>query len=280
MNLKSTLTFFTIIMATFLLMNNSNGPGEEQDADRTGSPLSSGACNVAGCHDDGVFNPSVSIELLKDNLPVDKYQPGETYDMKVTITASQGTPSGYGFQAVALSSNDESAGAWSDIPAGMHSITLSNNRTYVEHTTPNTNNNTFECKWTAPQAGTGEVTFYTAGNAVNLDNDVTGDGAKTAQITFTEEDPNSIKTEHQFFNFTIFPNPVQDVLNIEIGSRNSGEFDLQITDINGKIVDMERIQLNEGQNEKKFNVNNLPIGFYLIHLRHDEEFVAQKMLKI
>ena len=133
MNSKSTLTFITILATTFLLMNNANGPGEEQDADRTGSPLSSGACNVAGCHDDGVFNPSVSIELLKDNVAVDKYQPGEIYDMKVTIVANQGDPAAFGFQAVALSSDDQSAGNWSDIPAGMHSITLSNNRTYVEH---------------------------------------------------------------------------------------------------------------------------------------------------
>ena len=124
------------------------------------------------------------------------------------------------------------------------------------------------------------MTFYSAGNAVNLDNDVTGDGAIATQLTLTEEDPNSINTTQQILDFDIFPNPVLEVLNIEIGSRQSGTFDLQIIDVNGKVVQVERIELQEGLNLKKFNVNKLPIGFYLIHLLNDKKFVTQKMLKI
>ncbi len=280
MKLKTTLAIFTLLAITFLLMNNAAGPGLEQDEDRTGSPLSSGACDIDGCHDDGVFNPSVTIELLKDNMAVDKYQPGESYNMKVTITASQGLPSAYGFQAVALSESNEDAGAWGAIPAGMHSITLPNNRTYVEHSMPNETSNSFECEWIAPQAGFGDVTFYTAGNAVNLDTESSGDGAATRQLTVSEEDPDGIKSAQQLLNFTIFPNPVAEVLNFKIGSRYSGELDLQITDTQGKIVQVEHFELIEGQNDKNINVSNLSKGLYLIHLMNEHEFTTQTMLKM
>ena len=166
MKLKTTLTFFSLLTITFLLMNNAAGPGEVQGKDRTGSPLSEGACNV--CHNDGAFNPAVSVELLKDNQPVDKYQPGETYNLKVTISPGQGDPPAFGFQAVALSgSNNDNAGSWGTPPTGIQTVTV-DNRDYVEHSTPSSSNNSFEVEWTAPQAGTGEVRIYAAGNAVNL----------------------------------------------------------------------------------------------------------------
>ncbi len=281
MKLKSTLTFFTLLAMTFLLMNNADGPGSVQDEDRTGSPLSSGACNVDGCHDDGVFNPSVSIELLKDNIAVDKYIPGETYNMKVTITASQGTPEAYGFQAVALKdANDGAAGTWGSIPAGMQSIMLTNARTYVEHSEPNTSSNSFECEWIAPQSGTGDVTFYAAGNAVNDDNDSSGDGAQAAQLSITEENPDGAKEVQLLSGFTIFPNPVQEVLNFKISSRYAGEFDLRVVDVNGKVKQGQRFELIEGQNNKEVNVSNLTNGLYLIYLIDGQKIASQTMLKM
>ncbi len=280
MKLKTTLTIFALLTISFLLINNAAGPGFVQDEDRTGSPLSSGACDTDGCHVDGAFDPSVSIELLKDNMAVDKYQPGESYSMKVTITASQGLPSAYGFQAVALSGSNENTGAWGAIPAGMQELTLANNRTYVEHSVPNSVTNFFECEWTAPQAGTGDVTFYAAGNAVDLSNDETGDGAMATALTLTEEEPDGVKSAQQLLTFTIFPNPVVEILNFKIGSRHSGIFDLQITDTQGKIVQMERLVLIEGQNEKNINVSNLPNGLYLIHLAGEKESATQTMLKM
>ncbi len=281
MKIKSTLTLFTLLATTFLLINSSSGPGSVQDMDRTGSPLSSGACNVTGCHDAGTFNPSVAIELLKNNQAVSQYQPGESYDMKVTITAGQGTPAAYGFQAVALTgTNNDNTGSWGSPPAGMQSITISNGRTYVEHSTPNSGSNSFMVEWTAPQAGTGDVTFYAAGNAVNLDNDRTGDGAKTIQVTLTEEDPNNTSTTEQLSDLSIFPNPVQDVLIIKINSRVSGKYDLRITDVNGKTIQLDRLELNEGQNEKNINVGDLAKGLYLLHLVGEKEVATQTLLKM
>ncbi|MFT5765606.1 MAG: hypothetical protein ACI8X3_003043, partial [Saprospiraceae bacterium] len=212
---------------------------------------------------------------------VSQYQPGETYDMKVTIAASSGTPGGYGFQAVALSSTgDANAGSWGTPPPGMQSLTLSNNRSYVEHSFPNTTNNFFQVEWTAPQTGTGEVTIYAAGNAVNTNSNSTGDAAMVSQKVIQEEIENSTFEQGILSNFAIFPNPVQEDLNFKISSRNSETFELKVIDINGKIVQAQQLELNEGQNERSINVGNLDKGLYLIQLIHGQDIAIQTILKM
>jgi hypothetical protein len=150
----------------------------------------------------------------------------------------------------------------------------------VEHSTPQTSGNSFEVEWTAPLAGTGDVKFYAGGNAVNLNTESTGDGAKTAQLTVTEEIPNSVKNELQLSGFAIFPNPVQEVLHFNINSRYSGLFDLQITDVNGKMVQVQKLELHEGQNNSEVNVKNLENGLYLINLNDGKNIAIQTMLKM
>ena len=129
-------------------------------------------------------------------------------------------------------------------------------------------------------SGTGDVTFYAAGNAVNLDTESGGDVAMSTQLKIEEEDPDRVESRLHLLNLTIFPNPVDEVLNFKIGSRYSGNFEMYITDAQGKIVKAESIELIEGQNDKNINVNNLPNGLYLIHLYNENEFTTQTMLKM
>ena len=280
MKSKFTLVFFALLATAFLLVNNAAGPGNIQDKDRTGSPLSEGSCSAPGCHSGGGFAPDVTIELLKDGAAVDLYQPGTSYDLKVTITASTGTPSGYGFQAVALDVNNDDSGAWGTPPAGVQSLTLSNNRSYVEHSSTQAGDNFFEVEWTAPQAGTGDVTFYAAGNAVNANNTSTGDAAGISNLVVAEEGPDGINDGVNLSDFTIFPNPVDDVLNFEITSRNSGDFEIQITDIHGKVVYGQNIELIQGQNKRNINVSNLGNGLYMLHLIQGQDIAVQPVLKM
>ena len=108
----------------------------------------------------------------------------------------------------------------------------------------------------------------------------TGDGAAPAQISLAEEDPNSISSNKLIADFTIFPNPVQEVLNLKIASRYAGAFDLQILNAQGKRVQAEQINLIEGQNATSISVNDLPAGLYLISLSNDQNVITQSMLKM
>jgi hypothetical protein len=73
------------------------------NADNTGAPGSSqtcGSCHTGGSY--GTVTASIQIFAAGTNTPVSAYVGGTTYDMKVTITASSGTPVGYGFQMTCL----------------------------------------------------------------------------------------------------------------------------------------------------------------------------------
>lgn len=280
MKLKTTLTFFSLLVLALFLMNNVNGPGNAQGMDFTGSPISSGSCNNLGCHSGGTFNPAVTIQVMKDAEVVDEYMPGETYDVRVTITAGNGTPSAYGFQAVALNSSNANAGEWGDPPAGINKLTLANSRTYIEHSTPNTTSNSFEVEWTAPAADAGDVTFYAAGNAVDGSSTSLGDQSNTTQLTIAEGEPVSVRVEPTLSGLSLFPNPAIDEVNVKVSSRTGGVFGLKIIDANGRTVQTHQLDLDAGPNDYSLNVGDFTNGLYLIQLSDGNEMVTQTLLKM
>lgn len=279
MKIKSTLTLFALLTISFFLLNNSGGPASVQGQDRTGSPLSPGACNTAGCHDGGTFDPTVTIELLRNNVPVAGYEPGESHTLQVSITAGEGTPAGYGFQAVALNTNDENAGNFGFPSGGQQLVIFANNVEYMEHSTPSTNN-TFSMSWTAPQMGAGDVTIYAAGNATNGDGMISGDGAMATSLTFTEGLILSTEDVGQLLDVSVFPNPAQEILNVKINSRASGSADLKISDVAGKTIHAEQFDILQGENVKQVDIGDLNNGMYFISLSSDSETITETIVKI
>lgn len=267
-------TFFAIIF-----WSNSSGAGLAQGIDRTGSPVGSGSC--ATCHAGGNFSPTISAQLLKDNVPISQYEPGEDYTYRLTINASSGSPAGYGFQTVALQgSNNANAGVWDSPPTGTRITTL-NNRQYFEHSST-LNNNTIEIKWEAPAAGTGPVRFYAAGNAINNNGSTGGDSPTmlASPLTITEQSTSSVfATKLLPAELKAYPNPVADQLNLNIQIKESGRYFLSILDLTGKEIQKETVQLINGENIESLNVNSLAAGHYAVRLSDGERVATTKIVK-
>jgi hypothetical protein len=185
-NLKKSIAFIAIIAAVPFLMGSENGVAEDQNKDRTGAPGSSSPCSQNNCHDDGQFNPTLSIQVLEmgTELSVSSYIPEVTYEMRFTVTAGTGTPECYGFQATALLQDNANAGTFSN-PGNLVQLESVSGRHIVEHSEPNPNN-TFMVDWEAPQAGSGAVTIYASSIACNLSDTDGGDGYDGHQITIEE----------------------------------------------------------------------------------------------
>lgn len=272
-------TLFAAAFCAVLFLNNSGGAGAAQQADFTGSPLSSGICSE--CHGGGSFAPTVAAQLLKNNAVVTQYEPGEDYTFRLTITATNGTPSRYGFQAVALrSANNANAGAWDSAPAGTRLTTIAN-RQYFEHSSPRATSS-FDIKWEAPAAGTGAVSFYAVGNAVNGNGGTSGDAAAAlAQALVVSERATSsafeVKELAAFIN--AYPNPVGEQLNLTIELQESGRYFLSIFDTNGKEIQRKTVQLLSGKNQETLNVENLAAGHYAVRLSDGERVKTQQIVK-
>ncbi|NUQ26787.1 MAG: T9SS type A sorting domain-containing protein [Saprospiraceae bacterium] len=276
--MKFVYTLFIAVLAGFLLLNNAAGPGLVQGEDRTGSPLSSGSCGQAGCHSQGSFSPSISVELLDEGNPVTQYEPGESYDLKVTVTAGTGTPPRYGFQAVALTgAGNTGAGTFGSAPAGFRTIDI-NNRTYAEHASPRTNN-TFTIEWTAPD--TGEVRFYAAGIAANANGSNNGDGAATlgSPLVITRASVSAFTPGALLRRLAIAPNPVENILTLRAHSDQSGEYLLRIASLGGQVLHQSRLDFQSGENMHTVDVNRLPAGVYVLQITDGDKVSSTKFLK-
>lgn len=176
------LYFTAVAIIAFFFIVQSSTNVTSSRGDRTGSPLSMGSC--ASCHNSGGFSPTIEIQLL-DNQgnPVTEYIPEETYTVNVVL--QENSAPGFGFQATALLSDNSQAGELNAVSTNVSEAMLNNVR-YVEHPSPS-GTGVFEMTWTAPPSGSGDVTFYSGGNAVDLQNGSLGDNGVTATpVTISE----------------------------------------------------------------------------------------------
>lgn len=281
MKIKSTLTVIGLFLIALFLMNNSGGPANVQGQDRTGSPLSTGACGTAGCHDAGAFAPSVSVEVLTGGEAISGYEPGASYQIKVTIDAASGTPASYGFQTVVLDSNNENAGSWNFPNGGQQLIAFASGVEYMEHSTPSTSNTITTTLWDAPAAGAGDVTVYVGAIAANDNGTSGGDGGAITSIVLSEGfmivDSDDLEEPT---GFSVFPNPTQDFIYAKINSQSFGNAQLRILDVTGKVMHTEAFEIQQGENLQQVNTGNLKNGLYLIHLIHEGETITKTFVKI
>lgn len=213
-----TLLFFSTALY-FLFTSSSNGRATAANAGNTGAPGESQLCG--NCHNGGAFGPvTVSIQVFQagTTTPAPGYFPGQNYDVRVTVQNNSGNPGGYGFQLTCLTSigNNPLAGYFnlaSNVKQKLVTTGAFNGRTYVEHNGVLPNNQ-FNFSWTAPTAGTGNVTFYSAGNAVNGTGSTGGDNGGSASLVFPEIQALVVTSSTQ---------------NLTCANLNNGSIDLQVT---------------------------------------------------
>lgn len=283
MKIRNVYKIAALFVVYVLFQSRSGGPGAVANLQVTGAPGSTGSngtCANAGCHTAGAFDPSLSIELLDGTNTVTEYMPGKTYTLRITNTPGTGTPAEYGFQAVALNSDNNQAGDWGDIGSGKHTLTLSG-RKYVEHSAPSPNNS-FEMEWVAPEAGTGEVTFYSASAAVNGNNSNSGDGVANTAFTVAESNVSAAHDQLKpLAGMRLMHNPIiNDEIRLQIESLQNGEFQLQLMDLSGNLLQKEQLTLTAGLQEHVIPVSTLASGIYIAQLSGHGTVQAIRVVKI
>ena len=151
----------------------------------TGSP---GESNCTSCHGGTALNsgPATRSLLLNGSVPT-AYVPGQTYN--VSLTVNRATRVKFGFQLKVEDGNGSDAGTListtnrTDLASGYLSQTWNGNTATTSGTI------TWNFQWTAPAAGTGDVTFYYCSNAANNNGGTSGDEIYTNSLTLTEQSP-------------------------------------------------------------------------------------------
>lgn len=272
--------FFFLASVTLLcIYGNASGPGQVQSTDRTGSPLSPGSCNDTGCHSGGSFGTSVDIKVLSGETEITAYQPGELYQLVIEINTTS-DPAEYGFQAVALSGDDNvNAGSFGTAPSGSQIISI-NNRDYFEHASPRASA-VATIEWTAPATGTGDVSFFAAGNAVDGNNTNSGDQSAAATLVLPEESPSGTADRLVDLSVDIFPNPASELLRINLNGERSMELQLYLINMLGQTVRHSEIGLRSGVvTSQELDISDLPRGNYFLQVRDQDKTMARKIVKL
>ncbi len=147
--------------------SHSNAPGES---------------NCTACHTDFPIN-SGEGNIRITGIPAN-YLPNQ--QIPVTVTMNEKNAVIFGFQLTAIDSQGKRVGSFS-FPAQtpqplqiVEGLIGGNERDYIQHTLNGVTPTQFGTKswsftWTAPNRRAGKVSFYTAGNGANSDNDTSGD---------------------------------------------------------------------------------------------------------
>ncbi len=271
MKSKFLLSFLAICATALLFWSNSGGAAAGGNGNRTGSPGSSGNCT--SCHSGGSFAPITTIDITNSQgSSVTSVMGDSTYTISVSVSASSGTPSGYGFQAIIVDDSTNNAVGTLSTSGGVRTSSTAQGQVAEQNAT--SASGTFTFSWTAPSTGSGNFTIYAYGNAVNGNSGGTGDAAAgdSYNLLFTPSVISSIANANlrEQLEVKLFPNPVVNQLNIAIDAAEDAAYQLSIVAANGQQLRQEQIQAPQGGHQLELDVTDLPVGAYRLLLQDEQ----------
>ncbi|MDG1477150.1 MAG: T9SS type A sorting domain-containing protein [Vicingaceae bacterium] len=233
---------------------------------RSSSPAD--ASNCTACHSGSLINGSTASSITS-NIPVSGYVAGTTYT--ITGTISEVGINKFGFEITAEKDADNSKiGTMVITDATNTKIVGGSAVTHQSAGTTGTGSRTWSFDWTAPIAGTGDITFYGAFNSANGNGATSGDKIYSASIGVSEDFSTSIVEASNKNITTIFPNPV--ISSFEV--------------VSGKDIDAVKVFSLEGkkmttviQNGSVFDATELSSGIYFVQMVVEGELITKKIIK-
>lgn len=255
---KSFLFFLFGLGLLYAGLQSSSGGRAAAGSDNSGSPLSSSTCSA--CHGSASASTLVSVSLLDQNgSAVTEYIPGASYNLSISVSNSN--YSRFGAQAVLLDANNNQAGALDSVSTANTQISVVNNRSYLEHQ-GRSSTGVFRAKWTAPAAGTGTVTVYAMGNAVDGSGSSGDAPSSPISISFTEAVSSSIVSLADE-DLIVWPNPSPNGLYFFRQNTDLPLDHLRLFNSQGQLVRQENIQGFEGE----ISLEDQPHGIYFLELQ-------------
>jgi hypothetical protein len=280
---KISISIFAIAIGSILTTeysSHANGNAAGAPAARTGSPKDNATCGGSlGCHGTAAY-PSVSAPtitvagLITSNIPAGGYTPGNTYTITGTVTGAGHTK--FGFEI----SPQNSTGILGTLTNTSPSTQIVSSG-YVTHTssgtTGTTGSHTWSFDWTAPAAGTGNVTFYGIFMLTNNNsNQDVGDSLQKSTLLVHEFGTGIDDLKNISNHISIYPNPISNQFFVNNSLNETENMTVNISDINGKLV--QKIQ-NVNGSKSSINIDDLAKGFYFLRIETSRGDVVKKIIK-
>lgn len=249
--------FILCLFSAFSILYPGGAPGGY-----TGSP--SDVSNCTSCHGGSL---STVAGIILCDVDTAGYIPGQTYKMSVNVPGS-------GNKGFEVSPQNLKGDLLGTLIPGVNTL-LKNNDKYLTHAmTSGGNPTTWNFQWKAPSKGTGNVTFYGAFAAGKY-------STLLSTLTIKENTTSTIK-EDRGFNFSVFPNPVVDQINIEFSMKNRSKLKVQLSSPDGKTV-FNLIENEYMPGNYNFRLNcpeNIQPGVYLIRFYINNRTEYSTLIKL
>ena len=207
-------------------------------------------CGTNNCH--GAQNAATGISFT--GVPATGFVPGTNYPVTLTLTVANASLTEAGFDL------KFSAGAISNPPANTMIMQAN---TELHHTAPKamaSNTVSWSFNWTAPAAGTPSVTLDISGNAVNNNNNPSGDQWNKTTITLNAAAPTAV-ADVQPLTATLYPNPAINQLNVQFGSNEQATGFRALT-LSGALFNLPVQEI--GACHYQLDLGALPTGNYVL----------------
>lgn len=268
---KISISIFAMVIGSIFISEYSspaNGDSSGAPSKKTGSP--GDGSNCTSCHSG---TATTQAGLITSNIPIGGYTPGQTYTITGTITTANKTK--FGFQI----SPQDIAGALKGtlIITNATTTKLVSSGKYITHKSTGTSfpsgTATWSFDWTAPVAGTGDLSFYGAFNSSNNNGSSSGDAISLSSLAVSEAPTGIADINHSSNQVFIYPNPVSDKLFITIGLAGSKNMTVGIIDVTGKLV--KEIACADGT----IDFTDLAKGYYVLKIKTADGVFIKKVVK-
>ncbi len=285
--MKFRLLYFVplCLLCSLFLLSNKNGRATTgfgntgAPGDQTNSNGTAKTCGASDCHNSSGATVVITV-LDSSNNMVTQYIPGKQYTAQVVINAT--VMLGYGFQMVALKdAGNTDLNGFTDVGTNNYKLATANGRRYAEHSNVSTSN-VFNVTWTAPVAGTGDVTIYAAGNGVNKNNNSSGDQAGLATPLHLTEVTTAAPTpgDPVICSIHAVATPFASDLLLNADIIKNGAYRLYAFDMTGRVVwNLER-QFAQGAHQLTIPAADWPSGIYYLGLAGAGQKASVKVLKL
>lgn len=249
----------------------------------TGAP-GENTCARSTCHAGSNINSGTG--LLAVDFGSEVYEPNEVYN--ITVSLQQAEIHRFGYQLLALNSNNESAGTFlitdslrTQTQAGTGAYEGRNYITYKYAGTGPYSNGVGEWsfQWKAPAVYEGDITFYAAAVAANNDGTDAGDSVYTKQLTVQASATGIQSNTKSKIGLNVFPNPASSFVQVKYQLSNISNSSVVLTDLDGRVVYSSVYLANRAKEQSAtIPVSHLNAGVYLLMVSSGGKTETEKII--